>query len=87
MKMRALWPITIAAFTLLASQSAFAGSITCGVHKIQDAQRSGPGTYEVLKKCGEPTFRQGNTWVYERSGVTYILVFRDNGALSTIRRG
>ena len=87
MNMRALWPISIAAFVLLASQSVFAASMSCGVHRIQDAQRHGPGMYEVLKKCGEPTFRQGNTWIYEKSRSKYVLVFRDNGALSTISQG
>lgn len=87
MNMRALWPITIAAFTLFTNQSAFAGSMSCGVHRIQDGGRVGPGKYEVLKKCGEPTFRQGNSWVYEKSGNRHILVFNDSGALNSIKRG
>ncbi len=86
MYMRALRIIIVAAFTLFTNQSAYAGSMNCGVHRIQDGGRVGPGMYEVLKKCGEPTFRQGNSWVYEKSGNRYILVFKDSGVLSSISR-
>jgi len=87
MYMRALRIIFVAAFTLFANQSAFAGSMRCGVHSIQDSGRVGSGKYEVLKKCGEPTFRQGNSWVYKKSGNSYILKFNDNGFLISINRG
>ena len=51
----------------LAFEPVFAsGSMRCGTHIISPAGRHGPGKYEVLKKCGEPTARQGDTWVYEQ---------------------
>ena len=61
-------------------------SMRCGVHLIQDSQRNGPGKYEVLKKCGEPVERFGNTWVYEIGGTRYVLTFKDNGELAAIKR-
>jgi hypothetical protein len=72
--------------TLLYMIPASAGSMRCGAHVIQDSGRNGPGKYEVLKKCGEPVDRFGNSWVYEVSGRVYTLVFNDNGVLLTIKR-
>ncbi|MGF1612885.1 MAG: DUF2845 domain-containing protein [Gammaproteobacteria bacterium] len=54
--------------------------LRCG----NDLIETGVGTsrYLVLQKCGEPTFRDGNRWFYDR-GNTFltILVFKDNGEL------
>jgi len=75
----------IAGFSMLMFQSAYAGSMKCGQHIISDGGRTGPGTYEVLKRCGEPSFRQGNTWVYERGEKRRVaVVFKDNGEISSI---
>ncbi len=61
MKIKTLLITLIAAFSMLMFQSVYAGSMRCGSHLITDGGRYGPGTYEVLKRCGEPTFRQGNS--------------------------
>lgn len=62
-----------------------ARSMRCGTHVISTGQRSSPGMYEVLKRCGEPKTRYGNTWVYEKSSsVTYVLTFSSNGQISSI---
>jgi hypothetical protein len=52
---------------LVSFQPALAGSLRCGTHVISSGQSNSPGQYEVLKRCGEPTFRQGDTWIYEKS--------------------
>ena len=67
-------------------EPAFAeGSMRCGTHIISASERNGPERYEVLKKCGEPTARSGNTWVYERShGAKTVVVFDASGKLSRI---
>ena len=67
-------------------QPAFAsGSMRCGSHIISAGQRSGPGMYEVLKKCGEPTDRFGNTWIYEQSGGARRTVhFDSDGSVARI---
>ncbi len=76
----------LVALTLLAWQPLGAGSMRCGVHVVQDGGRSGPGKYEVLKKCGEPAFRQGNTWVYDSGGnLRKVLHFNDSGLLTRIQ--
>jgi hypothetical protein len=42
----------------------------------------------VLKKCGEPTFRQGNTWVYDTGrGSSRVLRFNRGGFLASIQEG
>lgn len=70
----------------LALEPVFAnGSMRCGTHIISPGGRHGPGKYEVLKKCGEPTARQGDTWVYERPGdVKRVLRFDASGNLTRI---
>ena len=80
--------LTVAAVLLLAMilQPAFAaGSMRCGAHIISAGGRHGPGQYEVLKKCGEPTTRFGDTWVYVESGkADRVLYFDANGNLTHI---
>ncbi len=66
-------------------QPASAGSMRCGTHIISSGQGNSPGQYEVLKRCGEPTFRQGNTWVYEMSSsVSRKIRFDNNGKILDI---
>ncbi len=84
MNIKTLLVTFIAGFSMLMFQSAYAGSMKCGQHIISDSGRTGPGTYEVLKRCGEPTFRQGNTWVYESKRT--VIVFKDSGEISSIKR-
>jgi hypothetical protein len=66
-------------------QPATASSMKCGTHIISSGQGNSPGMYEVLKRCGEPTFRQGNTWIYERSSsVARRIRFDRNGNILDI---
>ena len=66
-------------------EPAAAGSMSCGTHIISSGQGNSPGQYEVLKRCGEPTFRQGNTWIYERSSsVSRKIRFDSNGMILDI---
>ena len=65
-------------FLVLMPESVFAsGSMRCGTHIVTAGQRHGPGKYEVLKKCGEPTQRNGDTWIYDKSGSSQYVVFFD----------
>jgi hypothetical protein len=70
---------------LVGPASAATGFIRCGTHTISDSGRQGPGKYEIIKKCGQPSDRFGNTWVYDRPGkATTILRFNDSGQLMSI---
>ena len=70
---------------LIGQAWAVSGTIRCGAHTISDSGRKGPGKYEVIKKCGHPSERFGNTWVYDRPGQPKkILRFNDAGQLITI---
>lgn len=65
--------------------TAFADSMRCGQHIISSGGLHGPDKYEVLKKCGEPTVRAGNSWIYEMSGGrTYKVVFGSDGSILRI---
>ena len=76
---------SIALLAALAPSSAFAsGSMRCGSHLVAAGQRHGPLKYEVLKKCGEPANRLGNTWVYEKGSKTYTAIFDHGGRLMRI---
>ena len=66
-------------------EPAAASNMRCGTHIISSGQGNSPGQYEVLKRCGEPTFRQGNTWIYERSSsVSTKIRFDHNGNILDI---
>jgi hypothetical protein len=66
--------------------SALADSVRCGQHIISSGQVRGTDKYEVLKKCGEPTVRAGDTWVYDKlAGKKTVMVFDASGSLSAIR--
>jgi len=82
--MKKLFITLIAVFSILVLQSVYAGTIRCGSHLISDGGRNGPGRYEVLKRCGEPTFRQGYTWIYEKGNRRTVIVFDDNGNIVRI---
>ncbi len=74
--------------TLLMELALAAGSMRCGTHIISAGGRHGPGKYEVLKKCGEPTARSGNSWLYEQSGgARRLAVFDSSGNLARIESG
>ena len=67
------------------SQLASAGSMRCGTHIISSGQNNSPGQYEVLKRCGEPDARQGDTWIYEKSSsVKKQIRFDRNGRIVDI---
>jgi hypothetical protein len=61
------------------------GSLRCGSHLISGGQGNSPYKHEVLKRCGEPTARNGNSWIYQKSSsVTRVVVFGGNGQVSYI---
>jgi hypothetical protein len=61
-----------------AMKPASADSMRCGTHIISWGQDDSPGQYEVLKRCGKPTYRQGDTWVYEKSSSVSTRIRFDN---------
>ena len=77
--------LLLALSMLCFAQAVTAKSIRCGVHVISDAQRNGPGKFEVLKKCGEPSAREGDVFVYTRSGKPVSLYFNAQGQLTSIK--
>ena len=88
MTMRLTFISMLAAIACLASPPAAADSMRCGVHIISASGFDGPTMYEVLKKCGEPTFRYGRRWTYESaSQLTRTLVFNAQGRLVEIETG
>jgi hypothetical protein len=80
------WIVASLILLTLVLEPAFAdGSMRCGSHIISAGERHGTGKYEVLKKCGEPAVRSGNTWVYEQSGGgRRVVVFDASGSLIRI---
>ena len=80
------WIIPAFFLAILMPAAAYAdGSMRCGSHIISAGERNSASMYEVLKKCGEPTNRSGNTWVYEKSGgARRIVVFDASGRVSRI---
>jgi hypothetical protein len=84
MKQSNRWLVLVAVLGMFAVNPAQAGSISCGVHIIQDGNRKSATKYEVLKKCGEPKIREGDSWIYSRGGRETEVYFQ-NGKVQSIR--
>jgi hypothetical protein len=57
----------------------------CGTYLIHAG--GGPDSswmYEVLKKCGEPSAKNGNNWIYVQGSMHRILTFNFEGRLQRI---
>lgn len=77
--------LSMAFMTLLPEPVYASGSMRCGTHIVTGGQRHGPGKYEVLKKCGEPTQRNGDTWIYDKPGnFKHVVFFDASGRLMRI---
>lgn len=85
MNRKLCWIVSALLLSIFALEPALAsGSMRCGTHIISPG-RDGPGRYEVLKKCGEPAARTGDTWVYEQpGGGKRILRFDASGNLTRV---
>lgn len=59
-------------------------SMRCGTYLIYAGGLDGPGLYEVLKKCGEPEAKHGDTWIYLQGNKRRILTFDTRGRLMRI---
>ena len=60
-------------------------SIRCGTHLIYaGGGKNSAGIYEVLKKCGEPEAKNGDTWIYVQGSMRRILTFNAEGRLARI---
>ena len=74
--------LAVAAFAVIAAEPALA--MRCGTHVISGGQQNSPSKYEVLKRCGEPDERVGNTWIYTSGSVSRELRFDSDGRLLDI---
>ena len=60
-------------------------SMRCGNYLIHaGGGKDSAGMYEVLKKCGEPVVKNGNTWIYEQGRMARVLTFNYEGRLLRI---
>jgi len=72
--------------SIVMTESAMArGSMRCGTHIITSDPANPSGKYDVLKRCGEPETRYGDTWIYKKGSVTQRLEFSSNGMLQNIQ--
>jgi len=73
--------LALIALTAMASDR----SIRCGGHLIYGGGgKDSSGMYEVLKKCGEPEAKMGDTWIYVQGNMRRILTFNYEGRLLRI---
>ncbi|MGI9206243.1 MAG: DUF2845 domain-containing protein [Woeseiaceae bacterium] len=60
-------------------------SMRCGGNLIHaGGGRNSALMYEVLKKCGEPEAKQGNSWIYIQGSMQRVLTFNFQGRLQLI---
>lgn len=75
----------VAALLGLSSAEAASSSMRCsGKLVYAGGGRDSSHMYEVLKKCGEPVARRGNTWVYVQGSQQRLLTFDYQGRLQRI---
>ncbi len=73
----------ILVFGVLAATTVFAG-MRCGGRLVE----IGDTEYEVLRKCGEPSHKEANQWIYDRGAGSFIKILKfGNGKLQFIRLG
>ena len=64
---------------------AYDRSMRCGGYLIHaGGGKDSALMYEVLKKCGEPEAKQGNTWTYRQGSMQRVLTFNHEGRLQLI---
>ncbi len=79
--------LTIALIVALFAMQSMASdrSMRCGTYVIHaGGGKDSAGMYEVLKKCGEPEAKNGNTWIYLQGSMRRILTFNFEGRLARI---
>jgi hypothetical protein len=78
---------TIGLLLSLGAGQAFSAdrSIRCGTYLIYSGGgKDSAGMYEVLKKCGAPQAKNGDTWIYEQGSMIRVLIFNYEGRLARI---
>ncbi len=79
--------VSLALMLCLTAMQALASdrSMRCGTYLIHaGGGKDSAGMYEVLKKCGEPEVKNGNTWIYVQGNAHRTLTFNAEGRLSRI---
>ena len=81
--------ITLFVISLIVPVTAYAQaserSMRCSGHLIYGGGgRDSALMYEVLKKCGEPEAKRGDTWIYMQGSMLRILTFNYEGRLQQI---
>ena len=68
----------ILAFGVLAGATVFADGMRCG----GDLVEIGDTEYQVLRKCGQPSYKAANRWIYDRGVGRFIKILTfGNGKL------
>ena len=81
--MKMIFVVLISAITMLFTANIKAESIRCGSHVIEDGGIHNDVTMkEVLKKCGQPSSREGSRLYYKKKGKR--LDFDTEGRLMSI---
>ena len=78
--------VTLALLLCLTATQALASDRTmrCGTYLIYAGGFDSSGMYEILKKCGEPEAKNGNTWIYLQGNMRRVLTFNFEGRLMRI---
>lgn len=83
MKLSEMWTIIGFALLLAATSSASADSMQCNGNLVS----SGDSQASVLEKCGEPTSRDGDQWMYQLDDSLSKIVTFGGGIVLTITDG
>lgn len=77
-------PYTIFLWIVLVFNPALADLMYCGDHLVNP----GDTEYDVLKKCGPPSDKQGNKWFYEQGTGQFVkILIMENGKVAFVNAG
>ncbi len=77
--------IAVGLILAVAAAQASDRSIRCKGNLIYaGGGKDSAGMYEVLKKCGEPEAKMGDSWIYVQGNMRRILTFNYEGRLLRI---
>jgi len=69
---------TTSLLLFLTTTAAFAAGMRCGSRLVE----IGDTEYEVARKCGQPSYKEGNRWIYDRGTGRFLKILKfGNGKL------
>ncbi len=80
--MKDRWALFFATILGMTSVTIAGETFRCGTHLIEENDH----ITSVLEHCGEPTYKSGNQWIYDRGEHDFVTIVTIRGNDQTIAR-